>query len=403
MAMKRKRSTTGAGDDEDAQQQTGSRQTQPPVHQPEQVTQEMEQLLLHLCGQFEIPVTSIPRSKPKQWTKWLYLRQEPACAPAGVFSTDAAVRLYYAHRIHLQSLFATTEAFARACVDAINQQLRTGASLLHIVRAFQADEEAVAKGVHRDRVLFQIREFAQEAPSTEAIIEPSGLDFIFRDDAIAVVNKPGNVLSVDGNGDGQPSIQSRIRTLYPEARMVHRLDLETSGILVIALTRSAAQHLNAQFRDHTVEKTYVARVWGHFEEPRAQGTIDLAMGPHPTEKLIQQVIEDPADAKATQWTKTTWTVLQHQGPKNLDTAPLQNKTTEEATPSTLMQLKPVTGKTHQLRVHMNHIGHPILGDSLYAVELVQPLASRLCLHAAMIKFTHPVTNQQVMFSCPHPF
>lgn len=394
--MKRKRSTTGAGDDDDAHEQTGSKQTQ----QPELVTQELVQLVLHLCGRFDIPVTSIPKSNPKQWAKWLHLRQESACAPAGVFSTDAAIRLYYAHKSQLRSVFTTTEAFASACVKAINQQLRTDA-LLHIVRAFQADDQAVAKGVHRDRILFQIREFAQEALSPAATEEASGLDFIFRDDAIAVVNKPTNVLSVDGNGDSQPSIQSRIRALYPEARMVHRLDLETSGILIVALTRSAAQHCNAQFRDHTVEKTYVARVWGHFEKPQAQGTIDLAMGPHPTEKLIQRVIEDPADAKPSLWTKTEWTVLKHQGPTNLDT--VSSQMTDEATPSTLMQLKPVTGKTHQLRVHMNHIGHPILGDSLYAAELVQPLASRLCLHAAMIEFTHPVTNERVTLSCPHPF
>lgn len=398
MAMKRKRSTTGAGED-GAQEQTGSKQIK--HSQQEQITQELEQIVLHLCGQFEIPVTSIPQSKRQQWTKWLHLRPEPVCAAAGVFSTDVALRLYYAHKRQLQASFATTDAFAGACVEAINEQLRTKQSTnasLHIVSAFQADDEAVAKGVHRDRVLVHIREFAQGTCSMAAL-EDSGLDFIFRDDVIAIVNKPANMLSVDGNDDDQSSVQSRMRALYPESRMVHRLDLETSGILVIALTRSAAQHLNAQFRDHTVVKTYIARVWGHFKKPQSEGTIDLAMGPHPTEKLIQRVIEDSAEAKPSQWTKTEWKVLQHQGP---DTPPLPNTTVEE-TPSTLMQLKPVTGKTHQLRVHMNQIGHPILGDSLYAADLVQPLASCLCLHAAMIEFTHPVSNDRLQFSCLHPF
>uniref|UniRef100_K3WNU1 Pseudouridine synthase RsuA/RluA-like domain-containing protein n=1 Tax=Globisporangium ultimum (strain ATCC 200006 / CBS 805.95 / DAOM BR144) TaxID=431595 RepID=K3WNU1_GLOUD len=344
----------------------------------------------------------VSRKKGAAAAEMLKLKAQPRLAP-GVYSSDFAIKLFHKYikpsTRHVASGdnggLDSTEAVAGVLVAAMQHELASTTDpkqYRHILKVTQPETSATDKphSLHRDRMLFHTREFAQLTGEYEK--QGSKLTFLYRDDAIVVVDKPANVLSVDGNDAQDISIQQRIRSMCLDARMVHRLDYETSGILAIAMTKTAAQHLNAQFRARTVKKTYYARVLGHVEEE--EGTIELAMGPHATEKLVQVVYQDREADKETSplWTKTHW--------KRVATTKVDGNADGD---STLMQLKPVTGKTHQLRVHMQHLGHPILGDSLYSPERVRHKAPRLCLHAAKLELLHPVTNQELTFESPCPF
>lgn len=356
-----------------------------------------------------------PQSKTtKKNAGMLQLKAEARLQP-GLYSSDVAIRLFYKYvkqpktsssSVHGETTdlrCASTEALSVALIDAMSQELGTTAKQYrHILKVSQPDAAAIGShGLHRDRILFHTREFAQLVDGNEEqLVNDPDLVFLYRDDAIAVVDKAANILSVDGNSPSEISIQRRIQKVCPDARMVHRLDYETSGILVVAMTRTAAQHLNAQFRSRTVQKTYFARVFGHVEGD--EGTIELAMGPHPTEKLVQIVHPHGAhDATSSLWTKTEWNVVERTHESASREGREQDQTASFG--STLMRLKPVSGKTHQLRVHMQHLGHPILGDSLYSPELVQQKAPRLCLHAAKIEFVHPVRNEKLTIQSPCPF
>ncbi|KAF1321001.1 Ribosomal large subunit pseudouridine synthase a, partial [Globisporangium splendens] len=382
----------------------------------DRVAMEVAALLTTALYQLALPASVITRDQLHQLLRdpvscknapagMLKLKAEPRLAP-GVYSADFAIKLFYKY-IKPSRLASSggdgvsgvgldsTEAVAGALVAAMQHELTSTADpeqYRHILKVVQPDTSATEKphGLHRDRMLFYTREFAQLTEEHEK--QDSELTFLYRDDAIAVVDKPANVLSVDGNDAQEISIQHHIRRMCPEARMVHRLDYETSGILVIAMTKTAAQHLNAQFRARTVKKSYFARVLGHVEGEG--GTIELAVGPHATEKLVQVVYQDREVDKETSplWTKTHW--------RRVATTQIEDNDDDE---STLMELKPITGKTHQLRVHMQHLGHPILGDSLYSPERVHHKAPRLYLHAAKLELLHPVTNKELAFESPCPF
>lgn len=348
-----------------------------------------------------------PPAKTKSSAKLLKLKPE-ARVRTGMYSSDLAIKLFYKfvkpHVDHGSGDHcpATSETLAVALAGAMQQELSLRGerdSYRHLLSVSLPDTDTSEKyglHLHGDRILILTREFAQPNRGSELLTRDDNdadpkLVFLYRDDAIAIVDKPANVLSVDGKIDSEISIQRRMQRLYPEARMVHRLDLETSGILVIALTRTAAQHLNAQFRTREVQKSYFAKVLGHVRG--GSGTIELAMGPHPTERLVQ-IVHEPGEYANTssRWTRTEWRVVKH-----------SSSVASEAFQWTLMELKPVTGKTHQLRVHMQHLGHAILGDSLYSRELVQLKAPRLCLHAAKIEITHPVTNELLTIESQCPF
>lgn len=349
------------------------------------------------------------------------LKRMPKLQPPGsVRSSDLALRLFFSCRkagvVTVHAKFASKNPeistvdsprdLAELCVDALKLEL-SRRPYRHIVRVWQPEEEEIALGAIPDRILVQIREFA-ECSSGDAIdtalTAQLPLKILFRDDAVIVVDKPANVLSVDGTDPDAPiSLHRCIADVYPEARMVHRLDQETSGLLVIALTKSAAQSLNAQFRDRSVEKTYVARVHGWIdnkeEESESPRRVRVPVEKHPKEPLVQRVVsERKVDSSSSLWSITEYCVRS----RGID--PGRGETGEDQK-STMVDLKPVTGKTHQLRLHMQHLGHPILGDSLYSPELVYHRASRLCLHAAKLSFTHPVTNERLSFasSCPADF
>lgn len=199
------------------------------------------------------------------------------------------------------------------------------------------------------------------------------------DHEILVVDKPAGLLSVPGRGeDRQDCLINRLRGAYPTVLLVHRLDLDTSGVMVFGLTPHAQRHLGRQFEARQTKKHYLARLWGHLE-PKT-GRVDLPLivdWPNRPRQHVNHETGKPA--------QTDWRVLRH-----------------EADGTTRVRLTPLTGRSHQLRVHMMELGHPILGDPLYATGAARDFA-RLMLHAESLRLRHPDSNQSMTFSAPCPF
>ena len=206
------------------------------------------------------------------------------------------------------------------------------------------------------------------------------LDIIYQDEDIVVLNKPSGLLSVPGRDTWhKDSLALRILRVWPEACVVHRLDMATSGIIILALRKSAQSHMGRQFQKKVIDKTYFARVEGIIKED--SGLIDLPLRCD-WENRPRQIV-DFEQGKSSQ---TEWQVVKR----------------EKQT--TLVKLTPLTGRTHQLRVHMQQIGHSIVGDEFYATELGKKLSpQRLALHAASITLTHPTTERRITFECAAPF
>jgi tRNA pseudouridine32 synthase/23S rRNA pseudouridine746 synthase len=205
------------------------------------------------------------------------------------------------------------------------------------------------------------------------------LRILFTDDHVVVVDKPAGLLSVPGKGDHlSDCLIARLQAAFPDTLLVHRLDLDTSGVMVFALTRHAQRFLSAEFENRRTRKSYVARLWGHLS-PK-EGTVDLPLAvdwPNRPRQKVDHVKGRPS--------RTDWRVLRHD---------------EDGT--TRVRLHPVTGRSHQLRVHMLSLGHPILGDPLYAEGPARAFP-RLMLHAESLKFRHPEIGKGLSFSVPAPF
>lgn len=204
------------------------------------------------------------------------------------------------------------------------------------------------------------------------------LDVIHADHEVLLVNKPHGLLSVPGKGEHLADcLLTRIQAAFPEALLVHRLDRDTSGIMIFALTPHAQRHLGLQFEKRQVKKTYVARVWGRIVEKT--GTIDLPLivdWPNRPRQMVDFENGRPA--------VTDWRVM---------------RATDA---ETRVRLYPRTGRSHQLRVHMKEIGHPILGDPFYAEGPARDFP-RLMLHSESIRFRHPDGGVGMTFSVKAPF
>ncbi len=206
-----------------------------------------------------------------------------------------------------------------------------------------------------------------------------GLDLLHVDADCVVLVKPSGLHSVPGLGDDkQDSILTRLQAHDPAIHAVHRLDRDTSGVMVYGRHKGAISHLGKQFQARTVDKRYVALVGGDLQ-PDA-GEVDLPIRYAPEIKPRQVV--DPVNGKPAQ---TLWQVL------------------ERRPGGTLVALTPITGRTHQLRVHLQALGHPIAGDSLYAPPALQQASPRLCLHAAELAFDHPASGERLHFNVPEEF
>ena len=206
---------------------------------------------------------------------------------------------------------------------------------------------------------------------------------LYADEALLVLDKPAGLLSVPGKGaEKQDCLSSRVQLCYPDARVVHRLDQATSGLLVMALGASAQRALNDAFASRQVHKRYVAVVDGLLESSAEDwGMIDLPIlldWPNRPRRII-----DPRGKASC----TRWHMLQH----NL------------AAKTTRLELDPVTGRSHQLRVHLQALQHPILGDALYGTPASLGKAARLLLHATRLELMHPVSQETMVFSSEPPF
>ncbi|MGE3108323.1 MAG: RluA family pseudouridine synthase [Phycisphaerales bacterium] len=213
------------------------------------------------------------------------------------------------------------------------------------------------------------------------------LEIVHRADRFVVINKPAGMLSVPGKGDDrQDCVASRVRTMFPHASgpiTVHRLDMDTSGLLVAALDEGAQRELSRQFECREVEKRYVALVTGVVEAE--SGTIDAPVRPDYLNRPYQVV--DPSHNRPA---ITGWRVLAFE------------------TDRTRIELTPLTGRTHQLRVHCAHaaplgLGHEILGDVLYGSPVGRSGVDRLMLHASRLALTDPDTGDRVELSSSPPF
>ena len=205
---------------------------------------------------------------------------------------------------------------------------------------------------------------------------------IHRDDDFMVIHKPAGLLTVPGKTeDLQDCLINRLVKLEPKTLLIHRLDRDTSGILAFGLTKWGQKTISRQFQERQTDKTYQAVVAGKLE---GEGTIEVPVVYDPSRPPLH--IADPTHHKPA---ITHWQAIEH---FNI-----------QGQPVTRVKLIPITGRSHQLRVHMQYLGHPIIGDTLYATLEQQQLSSRLCLHAERLSFYHPQTEQLVEFYCPAPF
>jgi len=205
------------------------------------------------------------------------------------------------------------------------------------------------------------------------------MDILHHDSQIMVENKPSGLLSVPGKGEHlSDCVISRVQKIFPDALLVHRLDLETSGIMLFAMTRHAQRHLGLQFEKRQIKKNYIARVWGHIEEKT--GEIDLPLIVDWPNRPRQKICHETGKSAFTKWR-----VLRRD---NI---------------STRVRLTPTTGRSHQLRVHMLSTGHVILGDKLYSDGDALNASERLLLHAESIKLRHPEGGKGVVFKSACPF
>ncbi len=228
--------------------------------------------------------------------------------------------------------------------------------LRHMLQGLRVDENPLLADTHRE----------------------TKLDILYEDDYLLVVDKPAGMLSVPGKGDVD-SVYQRLRLRYPEATgpiIVHRLDMATSGLLLAAKTKEAHQNLQAQFKNRTIRKRYIALLDG--EVSPDEGEIRLPLCPDPLDRPRQIVSEEFGKPALTRY-----------------------RVLERASGRSLVAFYPQTGRTHQLRVHAAHpqgLHCPILGDELYGRK-----AERLYLHAEYLAFTHPVTSERIEIRAEIPF
>ncbi|MEM9471522.1 MAG: pseudouridine synthase [Pseudomonadota bacterium] len=204
----------------------------------------------------------------------------------------------------------------------------------------------------------------------------TGLDVIHLDDDLLVLDKPSGLLSVPGKGpELADCVEARVHNIHPGALVVHRLDRDTSGVFVMAMNANAQRHLGLQFERRHLSKTYQAVVTGRLQADA--GEIDLPLIADWPNRPLQKVCHDTGKPALTKWR-----VLSRSGA------------------STRMELFPHTGRSHQLRVHLKEIGHPILGDPLYGDATAAP---RLMLHAHMLTIRHPSGGAETTFCADVPF
>lgn len=222
------------------------------------------------------------------------------------------------------------------------------------------------------------RDFIYAPPETD--FKAASPDLLYCDDHIIVAAKPAGLLSVDGKSDDhKDSLSTRMAAAYPGARIVHRLDMATSGVMIFARAPEVLRHVGLQFERRHVEKSYLAQITGH---PNADsGEIKGAIICDWPRRPLQMI--DPVNGRKA---VTEWEIL-----------------SRDSDNTSRIKLTPITGRSHQLRLHMLYLGHPILGDRLYAPNEVFAAAPQLRLHAHRLSIFHPEGGARITFEAPCPF
>lgn len=219
-----------------------------------------------------------------------------------------------------------------------------------------------------------------------------GLDIIYCDDSLLIVNKPAGLLSVPGRGmDKADSMTTRVQNKFPDALCVHRLDMSTSGLLLFARGKNMHSLISRLFREHKIHKSYIALVAGRMKI--TAGEVNLPLGADWPNRPRQKV-----DFTSGKPALTRYRVLENTENPNY----LSTHQQEPDFAANRVELEPVTGRTHQLRVHMAAIGHPIFGDALYG-GAASKTVERLMLHARALSFVHPLKGVSLALIGEPPF
>lgn len=207
------------------------------------------------------------------------------------------------------------------------------------------------------------------------------IEILWQDEHLLVVNKPPGLLTVPGRGpEKQDCLINRLLVPHPNSRIVHRLDQPTSGIVIVPQSYTALKHIGRQFETRQVSKEYIAVVAGLLDTDSGEVNLPLICD----------------------WPNRPRQMVDHENGKNaLTHYRVLERRADDCT--TRVRLTPVTGRSHQLRVHMQSLGHPIVGDTLYAPDAIAQSSPRLKLHARHIEFTHPVTETPIVVTCEPAF
>lgn len=217
------------------------------------------------------------------------------------------------------------------------------------------------------------------------------ITILFQDEHLLLINKPTKLLSLSGkNPANLDSVHYRIKQDFPSALMIHRLDLGTSGIMVLALNKDISRLLNRQFSERQVNKTYTALLAGQLEQNQGEIELPITKGEFPYQKICR----DTGKPALTKYQLLGHEFFQHN---------------DQQHPISRVTYQPHTGRTHQLRIHSQQLGHPIIGCDLYPNLNDDPdgsteqMADRLMLHATSLEFRHPISGEHILGQCPCPF
>ncbi|MYM62181.1 pseudouridine synthase [Pseudomaricurvus sp. HS19] len=206
-------------------------------------------------------------------------------------------------------------------------------------------------------------------------------DIVYQSDQLLAVNKPSGLLTVPGKGpDKQDCLISRVQRLYPNARVIHRLDMATSGLVLVARNADALREFSRLFQERRISKRYEAVVGGRI--PTHNGSVELPLICDWPQRPKQKVCFTHGKAALTHYQLLDYNASRDQS---------------------RVSLVPVTGRSHQLRVHMLALGHAIVGDELYATATVRSASERLLLHACELRFTDPYSQQEIHLQSAVPF
>ncbi len=207
------------------------------------------------------------------------------------------------------------------------------------------------------------------------------IEILYQDDDILLINKPDGLLSVPGRHPlNRDCVNNRLLKLFPGMGMAHRLDLDTSGMMIVPLNKPALAHINKQFQDRKIHKTYTAVLFGIVA--KNDGKIDLPLIFDWPNRPMQKVCQSSGKGALTRYK-----VLYR----------------DEAANTTRVIFTPITGRSHQLRIHSREMGHPIIGCDMYATRQAYEMGDRLMLHATDISFTHPTTGKIISQTCEPAF